>query len=223
MLRRFMQKCIPTFISILVTGIRWIPQYLLISAEIQCKLQSHSQSVIPLFFSTYCTSVASLLKQWLTSGQCHKLTSQSDAPCSQLRLLRPLCRATLYIKTCDILRRRKNLGKTSQSLGEAAKGALPSDFALYKKLSNFPSYSVWETICLCVVIFQFHTRHFMGLNLWKWFVLSLPYRVVFAVATEDSVVLYDSQQTLPFAYVANIHYHTLSDLTWFVAVVQICA
>ena len=134
MLRRFMQKCIPTFISILVTGIRWIPQYLLISAEIQCKLQSHSQSVIPLFFSTYCTSVASLLKQWLTSGQCHKPTSQSDAPCSQLRLLRPLCRATLYIKTCDILRRRKNLGKTSQSLGEAAKGALPSDFALYEKI-----------------------------------------------------------------------------------------
>ncbi|KAL8571750.1 hypothetical protein ACOMHN_060835 [Nucella lapillus] len=42
----------------------------------------------------------------------------------------------------------------------------------------------------------------------------LPYRVVFAVATEDAVVLYDSQQTMPFAYIANIHYHTLSDLSW---------
>ncbi|KAK7107539.1 chromatin assembly factor 1 subunit B-like [Littorina saxatilis] len=45
-------------------------------------------------------------------------------------------------------------------------------------------------------------------------VFCLPYRVVFAVATEDSVVLYDSQQTLPFAYLSNIHYHTLSDLSW---------
>ena len=45
---------------------------------------------------------------------------------------------------------------------------------------------------------------------------SLPYRVVFAVATEDSVMLYDSQQTLPLLFLSNIHYHTLSDLSWFV-------
>ncbi|XP_071004707.1 chromatin assembly factor 1 subunit B-like [Oncorhynchus clarkii lewisi] len=42
----------------------------------------------------------------------------------------------------------------------------------------------------------------------------LPYRLVFAVASEDSIFLYDTQQTLPFGYVSNIHYHTLSDLTW---------
>ncbi|KAK1797794.1 hypothetical protein P4O66_008142, partial [Electrophorus voltai] len=42
----------------------------------------------------------------------------------------------------------------------------------------------------------------------------LPYRLVFAVASEDSVYLYDTQQTLPFGYVSNIHYHTLSDLSW---------
>ncbi|XP_041940164.1 chromatin assembly factor 1 subunit B [Alosa sapidissima] len=44
--------------------------------------------------------------------------------------------------------------------------------------------------------------------------LQLPYRVVFAVASEDSLFFYDSQQTLPFGYVSNIHYHTLSDLSW---------
>uniref|UniRef100_A0A667X7M8 Chromatin assembly factor 1, subunit B n=1 Tax=Myripristis murdjan TaxID=586833 RepID=A0A667X7M8_9TELE len=43
---------------------------------------------------------------------------------------------------------------------------------------------------------------------------SLPYRMVFAVASEDSIFLYDTQQTLPFGFVSNIHYHTLSDLTW---------
>ncbi|KAM5281676.1 chromatin assembly factor 1 subunit B [Ctenodactylus gundi] len=42
----------------------------------------------------------------------------------------------------------------------------------------------------------------------------LPYRVVFAVASEDSVLLYDTQQTFPFGYVTNIHYHTLSDISW---------
>ncbi|XP_061647879.1 chromatin assembly factor 1 subunit B [Phyllopteryx taeniolatus] len=42
----------------------------------------------------------------------------------------------------------------------------------------------------------------------------LPYRMVFAVASEDSVFLYDTQQALPFGLVSNIHYHTLSDLTW---------
>ncbi|XP_067371168.1 chromatin assembly factor 1 subunit B [Channa argus] len=42
----------------------------------------------------------------------------------------------------------------------------------------------------------------------------LPYRMVFAVASEDAVFLYDTQQTLPFGLVSNIHYHTLSDLTW---------
>ncbi|XP_074550210.1 chromatin assembly factor 1 subunit B [Halichoeres trimaculatus] len=42
----------------------------------------------------------------------------------------------------------------------------------------------------------------------------LPYRMVFAVASEDAICLYDTQQTLPFGLVSNIHYHTLSDVTW---------
>lgn len=45
-------------------------------------------------------------------------------------------------------------------------------------------------------------------------VFCLPYRVVFAVATEDSVLMYDSQQTMPFAFLSNIHYHQLSDISW---------
>lgn len=45
-------------------------------------------------------------------------------------------------------------------------------------------------------------------------VFQLAYRMVFAVASEDSILLYDTQQTIPFGLVSNIHYHTLSDLTW---------
>ncbi|XP_053514033.1 chromatin assembly factor 1 subunit B isoform X2 [Artibeus jamaicensis] len=44
--------------------------------------------------------------------------------------------------------------------------------------------------------------------------VALPYRLVFAVASEDSVLFYDTQQLFPFGYVANIHYHTLSDVSW---------
>lgn len=43
---------------------------------------------------------------------------------------------------------------------------------------------------------------------------SLPYRIVFAVGTEDSVLFYDTQQQMPFAHVSNIHYHQISDLAW---------
>lgn len=44
--------------------------------------------------------------------------------------------------------------------------------------------------------------------------LNLPYRLVFAVASEDSVLFYDTEQSFPFGYVSNIHYHTLSDISW---------
>ena len=44
--------------------------------------------------------------------------------------------------------------------------------------------------------------------------ISLPYRMIFAVAASDSVLLYDTEQLLPFAYVSNIHYTHLTDLSW---------
>ncbi|XP_042894256.1 chromatin assembly factor 1 subunit B-like isoform X2 [Penaeus japonicus] len=42
----------------------------------------------------------------------------------------------------------------------------------------------------------------------------LPYRMVFAVATQNAVFLYDTQQPVPFAKISNIHYTRLSDVTW---------
>ncbi|KAM3935778.1 chromatin assembly factor 1 subunit B [Leptodactylus fuscus] len=45
-------------------------------------------------------------------------------------------------------------------------------------------------------------------------VISLPYRMIFAVASEDAVLFYDTQQLFPFGYVSNVHYHTLSDISW---------
>lgn len=38
--------------------------------------------------------------------------------------------------------------------------------------------------------------------------------MVFAVAGLDSVLLYDTQHSVPFAFVSNIHYAGITDLTW---------
>ncbi|KAK3935919.1 WD40-repeat-containing domain protein [Diplogelasinospora grovesii] len=43
---------------------------------------------------------------------------------------------------------------------------------------------------------------------------SLPYRMVYAVATQDSVLLYDTQQQTPICIVSNLHCATFTDLTW---------
>jgi chromatin assembly factor 1 subunit B len=43
---------------------------------------------------------------------------------------------------------------------------------------------------------------------------SLPYRMIYAVATEDSVLLYDTQQQTPLCVVSNLHCATFTDLSW---------
>ncbi|KAI5480720.1 hypothetical protein MNV49_007647 [Pseudohyphozyma bogoriensis] len=42
----------------------------------------------------------------------------------------------------------------------------------------------------------------------------LPYRMVYAVATLDSVFLYDTQQAGPICMFSNLHYAPFTDLTW---------
>jgi len=43
---------------------------------------------------------------------------------------------------------------------------------------------------------------------------ALPYRMVYAVATQNAVMFYDTQQAAPFGRVSNIHYTGLTDLSW---------
>lgn len=45
-------------------------------------------------------------------------------------------------------------------------------------------------------------------------VFALPYRIVYAVATQDAVLVYDSQQQTPICVVSNLHFATFTDLTW---------
>jgi len=43
---------------------------------------------------------------------------------------------------------------------------------------------------------------------------ALPYRVIYAVATQDAVLVYDTQQMTPIVVVSNLHFATFTDLTW---------
>ena len=43
---------------------------------------------------------------------------------------------------------------------------------------------------------------------------ALPYRIIYAVATQDSVLLYDTQQKTPISVVSNLHCATFTDLAW---------
>jgi chromatin assembly factor 1 subunit B len=45
-------------------------------------------------------------------------------------------------------------------------------------------------------------------------VFALPYRIVYAVATQDAVLIYDTQQQTPLCIVSNLHFATFTDLTW---------
>lgn len=44
--------------------------------------------------------------------------------------------------------------------------------------------------------------------------IGLPYRMIFAVATHDSVWIYDTQQVGPLCCFSNLHYASFTDLTW---------
>jgi len=44
--------------------------------------------------------------------------------------------------------------------------------------------------------------------------IGLPYRMIFAVATYDSVWIYDTQQTGPLCCFSNMHYAAFTDLAW---------
>ena len=46
---------------------------------------------------------------------------------------------------------------------------------------------------------------------------ALPYRMIYAVATHDAVLVYDTQHTQPLCTISNLHFATFTDLSWFVA------
>lgn len=44
---------------------------------------------------------------------------------------------------------------------------------------------------------------------------NLPYRMIYAVATQDAIHIYDTQQQKPLCIVSNLHFATFTDITWY--------
>jgi chromatin assembly factor 1 subunit B len=44
--------------------------------------------------------------------------------------------------------------------------------------------------------------------------IDLPYKMIFAIGTIDSLYIYDTQSIVPRYAITNIHYQALTDLAW---------
>lgn len=51
-------------------------------------------------------------------------------------------------------------------------------------------------------------------------VFALPYRMLYAVLTMDTIAIYDTQQASPVCMLTKLHYDEFTDLTWFVSRTQ---
>ena len=49
-------------------------------------------------------------------------------------------------------------------------------------------------------------------------VFALPYRMMFAVVTMDTVAIYDTQQASPLCLLSKLHYDEFTDMTWYVLI-----
>ena len=76
----------------------------------------------------------------------------------------------------------------------------------------FLSVSTLYNRYMCFILCSVHDHS--SLSSFLVILCSLPYVMVFAVASMDSVYFYNTQQHTPFGYVASIHYANLTDLTW---------
>lgn len=44
--------------------------------------------------------------------------------------------------------------------------------------------------------------------------LSLPYKMVFAISTIDNIIVYHTQSIMPIAIIKSIHYDSINDMSW---------
>lgn len=90
----------------------------------------------------------------------------------------------------------------------------PLNALLVFKRSNFSKpvhyYPTGTEVALCVrfspVVYKLRNKE---TNFWD-----VPYRIVFAVATSRSILIYDSQQSTPIGYASQIHLARITDLAW---------
>ena len=79
-------------------------------------------------------------------------------------------------------------------------------FYVFRLHCYFPTGSYTNSIQFCQKLFK--------LNLELPNPYPFDYRLVFAIAAKDKILIYDTQQPYPIAEISDIHYTRLSDLSW---------
>lgn len=64
-------------------------------------------------------------------------------------------------------------------------------------------------VCFCPLAFSLR-----GSNSTKAGFFKLPYRLIFAVATLNSLYIYDTESVIPLAILAGLHYAAITDVAW---------
>ncbi|XP_039261721.2 chromatin assembly factor 1 subunit B-like [Styela clava] len=82
---------------------------------------------------------------------------------------------------------------------------------LSKPSAVLPGFKQPVTVIRCCPV-KFHLREMEDNDTNSS--IDLPYRLVFAVAATDTLLLYDTQHLEPFALIGNIHYAAITDISW---------
>jgi chromatin assembly factor 1 subunit B len=82
-----------------------------------------------------------------------------------------------------------------------------------KPVARYPSYDGYSVaVRCCPILFELQPG--------QPSVYDIPYRMIFAVATETSILLYDTQEKAPFARISRIHYTRLTDVAWYLVYID---
>lgn len=81
------------------------------------------------------------------------------------------------------------------------------------QLSGLPGIAV-DGFTRGIIAIRPHPRLFKHSGEPKSMLFTLPYRIVYATASQDTVCIFDSTQLHPIAVFTNLHYGTLTDLAW---------
>ncbi|RLV95262.1 Chromatin assembly factor 1 subunit p60 [Spathaspora sp. JA1] len=76
-------------------------------------------------------------------------------------------------------------------------------------LSHAPVFKITGLSKPAIAV-SFHPYKFQGVSK----SLKLDYKMIFAIATQDSIVIYSTEEFKPLGYVSNLHYSTITDLRW---------
>lgn len=146
-------------------------------------------------------------KKWIPGTgkkmRVHNLTTSKGVFCDDT--LQTFCRRTEFSPCGKFL-----LTPAGQIIDENSKPASVC-FVFKRNKLNKPLlyYKTKEnSLCIrfCPSLFKLRDNQF---NFWN-----IPYRLVFAVATSRSILIYDSQQPTPICFISNIHMARPTDLAW---------